>query len=160
VELAHNLRHEARHSADSRLRGPCAYAGERNYRAGVLKRIDIKDMTSTLPIPTGSGQNVALPLPLGINYQFQIQSDMIVYVGNCWSKDKRNYGSEWVVNDPIEFRVDKDKLLLKRPNKAEFHLALMTRLRVLPSKGEAGTGQTSVEPLPPFATHQTVPQCH
>ena len=58
-----------------------AHAGEHNYRAGVLKRIDIKDVTSSLPIPTGSGQNIAVPLPLGINYQFQIQSDMIVYVG-------------------------------------------------------------------------------
>jgi len=137
-----------------------AYAGESNYRAGVLKRIDITDMTSTLPIPTRSGQSIAVPLSLGINYQFQIQSDMIVYVGNCWSKDKRNYSSEWVVNDPIEFRVDKDRLFLKRPNKGEFHLALMTRLRVLASQDEAGRGQPSVEPLPPFATRQTVPQCH
>lgn len=137
-----------------------AYAGEHNYRAGVLKSIDIKDVTSTLPVPTESGQSISLPVPLGTNYQFQIQSDMIVYVGNCWSKDKKNYGAEWVVNDPIEFRVDKDKLFLKRPNKGEFHLALMTRLRVLPSKDEAGTVQTSVEPLPPSATRQTVPQCH
>ena len=136
-----------------------AYAGERNYRAGVLKRIDIKDVTSTLPIPTGSGQNIALPLPLGINYQFQIQSDMIVYVGNCWSKDKKNYGSEWVVNDPVGFRVEKDKVFLKRPTKGELRLALMTRLRVLPKKDEAGELQNSLEPLPPFATRQTVPQC-
>ena len=99
-----------------------AYAGEHNYQAGILKRIDVKDMTTTLPIPSGSGQNVALPLPVGINYQFQIQSDMIVYVGNCWSTDKKNYGSEWVVNDPIEFRVDKDKLFLKRSNKGELQL--------------------------------------
>jgi hypothetical protein len=137
-----------------------AHAGEHNYRAGVLKRIDVKDVSSTLSIPAGSGQNIALPIALGINYQFQVQSDMIVYVGNCWSKDKRHYGAEWVVNDPIEFRVDKDKLFLKRPNKGEFRLALMTRLRVLPSEDEGGAAQSSVEPLPPLATRQTVPQCH
>jgi hypothetical protein len=45
------------------------------------------------------------------------------------------------VNDPIEFRVDKDKLFLKRPNKGEFRLALMTRVRVLPSKDEGGAGK-------------------
>jgi len=65
-----------------------AHAGEHNYRGGVLKRIEIKDVTSTLPIPTGSGQNIALPLRLGINYQFEIQSDMMVYVGNCRSKTR------------------------------------------------------------------------
>jgi len=55
-----------------------AHAGEHSYRAGVLKRIDIKDVTSTLPLSTESGQSIVVPLPMGINYQFQIQSDMIV----------------------------------------------------------------------------------
>jgi hypothetical protein len=61
-----------------------AHAGERSYRSGILKQIEIKDVTGAIPIPTGVGQDVSIPLPLGINYQFQIQSDMIVYVGNCW----------------------------------------------------------------------------
>jgi hypothetical protein len=105
-----------------------AHAGERSYRTGTLQKVDIKDVTSEIPIPTTTGQNIWFPLPLGINYQFQIKSDIIVYVANCWSKDKKDYGSEWVVNDPIEFRVEKDKLLLKRPSKGELRLALMTRL--------------------------------
>jgi hypothetical protein len=137
-----------------------AHAGEHTYRSGTLKRIDIKDVTSAIPIQTGTGDNLVLPLPLGMNYQFQIQSDMILYVGNCWSKDKRSYGSEWVVDDPVGFRIDRDKLFLKRPTKGELHLALMVRFRVLPKKDEAGTEQTSLEPLPPLATRQTVPQCH
>jgi|HubBroStandDraft_6_1064221.scaffolds.fasta_scaffold152112_2 hypothetical protein len=86
-----------------------ARAGERSYRSGILKQIEIKDVTGDMPIPTAAGQNVSIPLPLGINYQFQIQSDMIVHVGNCWSKGKRSCGSEWVVNDPIGFRVEKDE---------------------------------------------------
>ena len=134
-----------------------AFAGERSYRSGILKQIEIKDVTGAIPVSTGAGQNVAIPLPLGINYRFQVQSDMIVYVANCWSKDKRSYGSEWVLNDPVEFRVEKDKLFLKRPSKGELRLALMTRLRVLPKK--EGTGEV-IEPLPPFATRQTVPECH
>jgi hypothetical protein len=137
-----------------------AHAGEHTYRSGTLKRIDIKDVTSTIPIQTGTGDNLALPLPLGINYQFQVQSDTILYVGNCWSRDKRGYGSEWVVNDPVGFRVDKDQLFLKRPTKGELRLALMVRYRVLPSKDEAGTERSALEPLPALATRQTVPQCH
>ena len=112
-----------------------AHAGEHTYRSGTLKRIDITDVTGAVPIQTGTAGNLAIPLPLGINFQFQVQSDMILYVGNCWSKDKRSYGSEWVVNDPVGFRVDKDKLFLKRPAKGELRLALI-------------------------ATRQSVPQCH
>ena len=118
-------------------------------------------MTGGLPIQTGPGQDIVLPLPFGIDYQFQVQSDMIVYVGMCYSNpnDKRNYGADWVVNDPVEFRVDKDKLFLKRSPKGELRLALLTRLRVLPSKDGAATGQSSVEILPSLVTRQTVPQC-
>jgi hypothetical protein len=136
-----------------------AHAGEHTYRSGTLKRIDITDVTGAVPIQTGTADNLAIPLPLGINFQFQVQSDMILYVGNCWSKDKRGYGSEWVVNDPVGFRVDKDKLFLKRPAKGELRLALKVRFRMRP-KEEAGGHPNSLEPLPPFATRQSVPQCH
>jgi predicted metalloprotease len=136
-----------------------AYAGEHSYQTGTLQKIDIKDVTSAFSIPTTTGQNVSMLLPLGINYQFQIKSDTVVYVANCLSKNKKNYGSEWVVNDPVKFRVEKDKFFLKKPDKGELRLALMTRLRVLPKSDDAGATQQSVEPLPPFATRQTVPQC-
>ncbi len=136
-----------------------ANAGERSYRTGTLLKVDVKDVASAIAIPTSTGQNVSIPLPLGINYQFQIKSDIIVYVANCWSKDKRNYGSDWVVNDPVEFRVEKDELFLKKPSKGELRLALMTRLRVIPKPDETGTSSQSVEPLPPFATRQTIPEC-
>jgi hypothetical protein len=136
-----------------------AHAGDHTYRSGTLKRIDIIDVTGAIPIQTGTADNIAIPLPLGIDYQFQVQSDMILYIGNCWSKDKRSYGSEWVVNDPVGFRVDKDKLFLKRPTKGELLLALMVRFRARP-KNEAGAHPNLLEPLPPFATRQTVPQCH
>ena len=133
-----------------------AFAGGRSYRSGILKQVEIKDAMFAIPVSTGAGQSASIPVPMGINYEFQVQSDMIVYVAYCWSKDKRSYGSEWVVNDPVQFRVEKDKVFLKRPSKGELRLALMVRLRVLP-KGE---GHQSVEPLPPFATRQIVPECH
>ena len=103
-----------------------ASAGERSYRSGVLKQIEIEDVTGAIPVSAGAGQNVWIPLPLGFNYQFQVQSDMIVYIAGCWSKNKRSLRFEWVVNDPVEFRVEKDKLFLKRPSKGELRLALMT----------------------------------
>jgi hypothetical protein len=97
---------------------------------------------------------------VGINYQFEIRADDILYVGSCWSKDNRNYGSDWVLKDPNEFRVEKGKLFLKRPVKGELRLALMTRLRMVSTKDDAGAERQSFEPLPPFATRQIVPECH
>lgn len=137
-----------------------ASAVERSYRSGILKQVEIKDVTSAIPVSTGAGQTASIPIPLGLNFEFQVQSDMIVYVAGCWSKGKRSYSSEWVVNDPVEFRVEKDKLFLKRPSKGELRLALMMRLRVLPTKDVTGEVHQSVEALPPFATRQTVPECH
>lgn len=83
-----------------------ASAGERSYRSGILKQIEIKDVTSAIPVSTGAGQTASIPIPLGLNFEFQVQSD--IYVAGCWSKGKRSYGSEWVVSDPVEFRVEKD----------------------------------------------------
>lgn len=137
-----------------------AHAGQHIYRTGVLKRVGVRDLNMRLPMPTAPGQpDVDIPLHVGINYQFEIQSDTIIYVATCWSKGKRNYGSEWIVNDPAEFRFDKDKLFLKRPGKGELRLALLTRLRVRDSQDESTSGQTSIEPLPAFATQHTVPEC-
>ncbi len=50
-----------------------AYAGERSYRSGILKKIEIKDVTGAIPLPT-AGQNLSIPLPLGISYQFMIHA--------------------------------------------------------------------------------------
>jgi len=127
---------------------------------GKLTEVDIKDMTTTMSFPTGTG-NLALPLHMGINYQFQISTDKnIVYFGSCWSRGKRNYGSDWVVKDPVEFRIQKGKLFLKRPTKGELRLALMGRFRVISTKDESGADHQSFEPLPPFATKQIEPECH
>jgi len=134
------------------------HAGGKTYQAGKLNDIVIKDITMTMPFPTGNGMSI--PLHIGINYQFQISADDILYVGSCWSKGKRNYGADWVLKDPVEFRVDKGRLFLKRPVKGELRLAVMSRFRVVPMKDSAGVEQQSSEPLPPFATKQIEPECH
>jgi hypothetical protein len=136
------------------------HAAKQPYETGQLVDIVIKDMTVdiSLPVSNGPGPNNSFPFPLhlGVNYQFQIQAGDIVYVANCWSKSKRNFGSEWVVKDPVEFRVVKDRLFLKRTGKSELRLGLMTRARLVST---AGTEQRPAATLPPFATRQTAPEC-
>ena len=124
------------------------HASDRTYKKGVLSEVVVKDMTVNVSLP--------FPLHLGIDYQFQIQADDVLYVANCWSRGKRNYGSEWVIKDPVEFRVEKDKLMLKRPPKGELRLGLMTQQRIISTAAE----KPQLEPLPPFAARQTVPECH
>jgi hypothetical protein len=138
------------------------HAGIKSYLSGKLTDVVIKDMTTTISIPisTGTGDGMQMPVHMGVNYQFEISADDVVYVGGCWSKGKGNYGSDWVVKDPIEFRVEKGKLFLKRPVKGELRLALMGRFRTVSKKDAAGVEQQSLEPLPPFATRQIEPECH
>jgi hypothetical protein len=137
-------------------------AGVKPYPTGKLGNVVVKDMTTTIsfPISTGTGDGLQMPLHMGVNYQFEISVDDILYVGSCWSKGKRNYGSDWVIKDPVEFRVEKNKLFLKRPLKGELRVALMGRFRVASTKDAAGNEKQSFEPLPPFAIRQIEPECH
>jgi hypothetical protein len=127
-----------------------ATAGPRSYRPGVLKKIETGDIAHSIPLRSTPGQDFSIPFPLGIEYRFQIQSDMILYVSECWSRSKKNYDSEWVINDPVEFRIEKDRVFVKRAGKGELHLALISRWRVLPS---------SIEPLPRTSTRHDLPEC-
>lgn len=136
------------------------FAGEKLYQPGKLNDVVIKDMSTTISLP-GGPVSFPFPLHMGINYQFQIATDdNIVYFASCWSKGKRNYGSDWVVKDPIDFRVDKDRLFLKRPTKGELRLALIGRFRVVSAKDQLGADHQSLQPLAPFAAKQIEPQCH
>jgi hypothetical protein len=160
--MEHNVR--VRRAALIAVLSPAlmVHAGTKSYLSGKLTDVTIKDMTTTISIPiaTGTGDGFPMPFHMGVNYQFEISVDDIHYLGSCWSKGKRNYASDWVVKDSVEFRVEKDKLFLRRPVKGELRLTLMGRFRVVSTKDVAGTEKRSFEPLPPFATRQIEPECH
>lgn len=138
-----------------------ASAGVKSYLSGKLTDVVIKDMTFMMAVPLSTpSENLQVPLHMGVNYQFEISVDDVLYIGSCWSKAKQNYSADWVVKDPIEFRVEEGKLFLKRPVKGELRLALMGRFRTVSKKDAAGTEHQSLEPLPPFATRQIEPECH
>lgn len=162
VTIGHNRRMRRLALIVLQLSTLLVYAGVKSYVSGKLTDVLIKDMTTTMsiPIPTGTGMDLPMPVHMGINYQFEVSVNDIVYVGSCWSKDKRNYSSDWVVKDPVEFRLEKDKLFLKRPVKGELRLALMGRYRNISTNDAAGAERHSFEPLPPFATRQIEPECH
>lgn len=67
------------------------------------------------------------PPQILIGYSFQIQVGIFTYSVDaamcCPLRDR--YKLEWAANDPIQFRFDKDKMFVKRPNGKE----LKARLR-------------------------------
>lgn len=137
-----------------------AQAGERVYQRGNLTEINIKDLSIPLvmpgPIGNSAGIPLSLPIQLGIAYQFTIESDGITYFAQCDSnrENPRNFAAEWIVRDPIDFRIDRDKLLLKRANKRELRLGLLLRFR-----NQQEGSKTQIREIPPFAARQIVPEC-
>jgi hypothetical protein len=130
-----------------------ASARKRSYQSGQLTEVVIKD------IPTRILLNPEPAVAVGVAYEFHIREDDITNLAQCWTRTRRNYGSDWVLNDPVEFQVEKDKVFLKRPDDHELRLALLTRVRTVVKKDGTGTEQTSTQPLPPYASHQIVPEC-
>jgi hypothetical protein len=101
----------------------CAAAREKSYEKGKLVAIESPDTPFPLPLP--SGQVIGVPMqPLN---RFAIQQGDILYLGTCLKRDCK---PEWRVGDDIQFRREKDKLYLKRPEhgERELHFLLSAKL--------------------------------
>ena len=137
-----------------------AKSADRAYLTAKLSKVLAKDIYATANIPplTQNGSGLTLPLPLGVMYQFDLDADGITYVAACMSKAKRSYAGEWIVNDPVQFRVEKDKLFLKRPNGKELRLGLLTRVRgVTPEARNSPDAADSTSVV--VSAHQNIPEC-
>jgi hypothetical protein len=92
-----------------------AHSREKTYQTGTL--VDIKVQHHEFA-PLG-----AAPIDW-ISYKLQIDSAGHHYV--FLLVPPANYQLEWKVNDPIEFRLQSDKMFIRRPNGKEFHMTLST----------------------------------
>jgi hypothetical protein len=129
-----------------------AQGADQAYVTAKLSNVDVTDMSATLDIPP-----MTVPIPLGVMYQFTIEGDDITYLAGCTSKARKGYAAEWVVNDPVQFRIDKYKIFLKRPNGKELRLGLVTKVRG--SKPE-GTDLSNTTKTASHATaRQNIPEC-
>ena len=57
-----------------------------------------------------------------LSYQFEVQQGDIVYVGYC---QRRDYKAEWRVGNDVQFRLRKDKMCLKTPQRKGVHSELL-----------------------------------
>lgn len=76
--------------------------------------------------------NIAAPIR-GISYLFQIQVGDLVYFAQ-FTAGARADRPNWVVNDPIALRFEKEKMFIKRPDGKEVEVWLAKTVRI--SQGE------------------------
>ena len=94
------------------------------YLTGKLLDLTVQDVSRGTAIIGG----MAAPVP-GKLYVFQIQSDDLVYFAD-YRAGKLSYKPEWVVNDPIEFRLGREnRMFLKRPDGKELEVAVIKKVR-------------------------------
>ncbi|MBZ5690198.1 MAG: hypothetical protein LAP86_34905 [Acidobacteriia bacterium] len=76
--------------------------------------------------------NMAAPIR-SISYVFQIRVDDLVYFAQ-YTVGARADRPNWVVNDPIDLRFEKDKMFLRRPDGKEVEVWLAKTVRVSPGE--------------------------
>jgi hypothetical protein len=136
-----------------------AEGADRSYLTAKLAKVDIHDMSVTIDMPpmVQNAPALMLPIPLGVRYQFTIESDDITYLAACTSKAKKSYAADWIVNDPVQFRIEKYKLFLKRPNGKDLRLGLVTKVRG--TRSEATDLSNTTEAAPHAGARQNIPEC-
>jgi len=94
---------------------------------------------------------------IGTEYEFRIQAGSIVYLANCLSK-KPNYDPAIAKNDSVEFRLRGKTLYVRRAERSDLRLLLITRAQLKTDSSGSPETQT-VEPLPPFSSGESLPDC-
>jgi len=103
---------------------PTASKDKPSYQIGKLIDLSVQDVTRGVGVIGG----MAAPIP-GKLYVFQVQLGDVVYFAE-YKAGKLSYKPEWVVNDPIEFRLDKDdEAFLKRPDGKELEVVVVKKVR-------------------------------
>jgi hypothetical protein len=106
------------------LSGIAAARDKPTYQTGKLIDLSVQDVTRGVGVIGG----IAAPIP-GKLYVFQIQLGNLVYFAE-YKAGRLGYRPEWVVNDPIEFRVGKDdRAFLKRSDGKELEVAVVKKVR-------------------------------
>jgi hypothetical protein len=113
----------------------------RAYTTGRLLDLTVQ------PVDRGTAiiGNMAAPIR-GLSYTFRIQVGDLVYFAQ-YAAGALSDRPNWIVNDPIDLRFEKDKMFLKRPDGKEVEVWLAKTVRVSQNEQSAsatsGAGQVS-----------------
>lgn len=105
-----------------------AFTKNKTYQTGTLLDQTFEDTSQSASVRVSSGTAVVgSPIP-GRTYTFRIRVEDLVYVAE-YKAGKRSYLPECIVNDPIELRVQKDRMFLKRPDGKEVEVEVVKKER-------------------------------
>jgi hypothetical protein len=129
-------------------------AKQRIYEKGILINISPKHIESPAPLPSGA---LFPPPQILIGYLIEIQAGDFIYFVNAamCCPLMSQHKLEWTVSDPIEFRFDKDKMFVKRPNGKELTARLVKVVHgtASPSLSPSSRASGPSFPLPEEAQH-------
>lgn len=104
------------------------FAAEKQYQTGKLVDVESEGYSRLVGnASTGSSTSIRYH-----ENRISVQAGDTIYVGECtqkphWSSCKPG---DWVIGDPIEFRIEKGHLWLKKPNGKELKTKIVKRVRV------------------------------
>jgi hypothetical protein len=103
----------------------CAVALAANpYESGKL--ISITDSRSNRVVGNGSGSVVNVT---DVEYRLSVQVGDMVYVGSYWPRWRWSYApTDFVVNDPVQVRIEEKRMYLKRPDGKELKTDIVQRI--------------------------------
>lgn len=96
------------------------------YQTGKL--ISITDSSSNRTV--GNSQNGSVVTVTDVEYRISVRLGDMTYVGSYWPRTVWSYApTEFIVNDPIEIRIDGKHMFIKRPNGKELKTTIVQRIR-------------------------------
>ena len=100
------------------------------YQTGKL--VSVTDTRSNRTV--GNSQNGSVVTVTDVEYRISVEIGEVTYVGSYWPRTVWSYSpTEFIVNDPIEVRIDGKHMFVKRPNGKELKTTIIQRIRANPS---------------------------
>ena len=122
---------------------PIAATGRSNdqhYEIGIVVSMAI--WQGKLPVPIGP-RDVTVQVPTPKKYKFIVEGTGVAYEASCWAR-KTDYRPEWNPRDKIEYRVEKDQILVRRQKGREQPLLVELRGESSEAMTIVGTGKKVV----------------
>jgi hypothetical protein len=102
-----------------------------SYQAGKL--LSITDSRSNREV--GNSQTGSVVTVTDVEYRFSVQVGDMTYVGSYWPRTRWSYSpKDFIVNDPVQVRIDGKHMYLKRPDGKELKTEIIQRIRSNPTR--------------------------
>jgi len=107
-----------------------ALAASSQYQTGKL--LSITDSRSNREVSNASNGSVVTVTD--VEYRFSVQLGDMIYIGSYWPRWRWSYTPiDFVVNDPVEVKIDGKHMYIKRPGGKELKTDVIQRVHTTPS---------------------------